>query len=56
MEAFQTLLTVLVIIGLLLYAIDRFPVPIKEPAKSWIACIIALLGAAYLAKDYLPPG
>ncbi len=54
MESFQTLLTVLVIIGLLLYAIDRLPVPLAPPAKGWISCIIAILGAAYLAKDYLP--
>lgn len=53
MEAFAVVLTVLIIVGLAIYAFDRMPVPIKDPAKSWIAALIALGGAAYLVQRFL---
>lgn len=53
MDAITPVLTVLIIVGLVIYAFDRMPVPIKDPAKSWIAAIIALAGAAYLVQRFL---
>jgi hypothetical protein len=53
MEAITPVLTVLIVVGLAIYAFDRMPVPIKDPAKSWIAALIALGGAAYLVQRFL---
>ena len=53
METLTIVIAVLIVIGLAIYAFDRLPVPIKEPAKSWIAAIIAIGGALYLAQRFL---
>ncbi|MGL5734203.1 MAG: hypothetical protein ACRCYS_04980 [Beijerinckiaceae bacterium] len=53
MEAIIPVLIVLVVVGLVIYALEKMPAPIAGPAKVWIEVIVVLLAAAYLAQRYL---
>lgn len=53
MEALVPVLVVLVIAGLIIYAIDHAPAPISGPVKPWLSVIVAVLAAGYLAQRFL---